>query len=334
MNHGARDLFFHLLHLIGAGVQLIGVYDGPRKPQRKRGQELRGHPEYVPYIPSESSVYRGNGEKQKEQLPAHIEWLSKKMLNLLGIPYRTAAGEAEAECAALNKAELADAVLTTDGDAFVFGAKTVYTVLSGKKLKAVKQAKKDGVMIEVHRLKKDLEDGARQRGMQPLTQRNLQVLAVLYGEGYSGGLKGCGPKLALKIARSKYGSRLQDLHKMEKPEKLQESLEGWRKQLVSQLQNNSEGLFDRPYPAVAAFLEEWKSPGTKSQEGPEYRIQSLHSSMSTLPSLVRKSFGVGVAWTSSRTSMSMACESSPRSTLIGSTDTSPPNSSGTWRSPC
>lgn len=48
------------------------------------------------------------------------------MLDFLGVPWVTAAGEAEAMCAFLDSQGLVDGCITNDGDAFLYGARTVY----------------------------------------------------------------------------------------------------------------------------------------------------------------------------------------------------------------
>lgn len=48
------------------------------------------------------------------------------MLECLGVPWVQAAGEAEAMCAYLNLNGYVDACITNDGDAFLYGAQTVY----------------------------------------------------------------------------------------------------------------------------------------------------------------------------------------------------------------
>lgn len=48
------------------------------------------------------------------------------MLDILGVPWVTAAGEAEAMCAYLDSQGLVDGCITNDGDAFLYGARTVY----------------------------------------------------------------------------------------------------------------------------------------------------------------------------------------------------------------
>ncbi|KAG7251819.1 hypothetical protein CRUP_023971, partial [Coryphaenoides rupestris] len=47
-----------------------------------------------------------------------------EMLDCLGVPWVTAAGEAEAMCAYLDSQGLVDGCITNDGDAFLYGAKT------------------------------------------------------------------------------------------------------------------------------------------------------------------------------------------------------------------
>lgn len=48
------------------------------------------------------------------------------MLDILGVPWVTAAGEAEAMCAYLDSQGLVDGCITNDGDVFLYGAQTVY----------------------------------------------------------------------------------------------------------------------------------------------------------------------------------------------------------------
>ena len=47
------------------------------------------------------------------------------MLDIFGIEWREAKGEAEAELAFLNSVGIIDAIMTDDVDAFLFGATTI-----------------------------------------------------------------------------------------------------------------------------------------------------------------------------------------------------------------
>ena len=50
----------------------------------------------------------------------------RELLDIFGIPYIISPAEAEAQCAALNKAGLVNGIITDDCDVFLFGGKTVY----------------------------------------------------------------------------------------------------------------------------------------------------------------------------------------------------------------
>ena len=86
-------------------------------------------------------------------------------------------GEAEAFCAKLNQWGLVDAVLTPDGDAFLFGADTVFTQYSAT-----------APTITC----------SRTLG-SALNQRKLVALGLLLGTDYSDGVKGIGYKRAGKL---------------------------------------------------------------------------------------------------------------------------------------
>jgi Holliday junction resolvase YEN1 len=162
---------------------------------------------------------------------SHVIPLCRNILDHLGIPHRDAAGEAEAECAALEKAGIADAVLTRDGDAFVFGSRTVLQKCDAEdKTAMVRQFKMS-----------DME-----RAQPVLRRQDLFLLAMMAGGDYSHGISGCGPNIALEAARQGFGSELELLVK-HRPE----SLRRWRDKLVEELRHNDRNRFSRKWVAVA-----------------------------------------------------------------------------------
>ena len=104
-----------------------------------------------------------------------------ELLRLFGIPYIVAPGEAEAQCAFLNRAGLVDAVVTVDSDVFLFGAKTVYRNLFDPKKYVEKY-----------------ETAEFQRSLG-LSREDLVFLALLLGSDYTEGIVGIGIVNAIEI---------------------------------------------------------------------------------------------------------------------------------------
>ncbi|XP_036891339.1 flap endonuclease GEN homolog 1 [Sturnira hondurensis] len=114
-----RNLFFRISHLTLMDVKLVFVMEGePPKLKtdvmNKRNQIRYGHS-------GKAWSQRTGRSHFKSVLRECLE-----LLECLGIPWVQAAGEAEAMCAYLNARGYVDGCLTNDGDAFLYGAQTVY----------------------------------------------------------------------------------------------------------------------------------------------------------------------------------------------------------------
>ncbi|RYP02529.1 hypothetical protein DL764_005773 [Monosporascus ibericus] len=230
MNHPTWTLYYHIQHLLRAGVQPLFIYDGQGKLPVKRHRYHRHFDNYVPYEPPAASSRRTPADIEREYDPQHVTYLSKQILDLLGIPWYVAPGEAEAECARLEEAGTIDAVLTKDGDAFVFGSNTILQRLD---------AENEVAMVRRFRMR-DLR-AAR----PPLRQQDLFLLALMAGGDYHDGIPGCGPVVAIEAARAGYSGELQALLRTRGPTKT------WRDKLASELRTNEKGRFSRRWAAVA-----------------------------------------------------------------------------------
>ncbi|RMZ16521.1 hypothetical protein D0862_01200 [Hortaea werneckii] len=184
-----KTILWRILRLMKLNVQLLFVYDGPSKPWKSG----RG----------------GGGLLDKELVK-----LLHQLLDHLKVPYHRAPGEAEAECAALEQRGVVDAVWADDGDAFMFGCRTL-----------IKQHKVDGQRIKdyvrIYRAETILREC-------DLDRESLVLFAMLAGGDYdTQGLRGCGPKTAAKASRTEFGiaSKARDIHKY--PERV----ELWRQAL-------------------------------------------------------------------------------------------------------
>uniref|UniRef100_A0A4W4H4X5 XPG-I domain-containing protein n=1 Tax=Electrophorus electricus TaxID=8005 RepID=A0A4W4H4X5_ELEEL len=115
-----RNLFFRASSLLRMGVKLVFVMEGEapkikaetmskRTEMGFRGVKTKGAPKHAML-----SGLRG------------VLGQCAEMLDCLGVPWVQAAGEAEALCAFLDSQGFVDGCITNDGDAFLYGAQTVY----------------------------------------------------------------------------------------------------------------------------------------------------------------------------------------------------------------
>ena len=131
-----QGLLSRSVRLIESGIKPVYVFDG--KPPELKGNELQKRKERREEAEKELEKAVEEGDQDA------IEKLSKRtvrlepeqvkecqmLLNLLGIPYVEAPCEAEAECAALNKAGLVDAMATEDMDSLAFATPILLRNLS------------------------------------------------------------------------------------------------------------------------------------------------------------------------------------------------------------
>ncbi|XP_038605385.1 flap endonuclease GEN homolog 1 [Tachyglossus aculeatus] len=114
-----RNLFFRISSLTLMDVKLVFVMEGDAPKLKTEAMSKRNE---VRYGPTKKPQAANTGRLRfKSVLKECLE-----MLECLGIPWVQAAGEAEAMCAYLNANRYVDGCLTNDGDAFLYGAQTVY----------------------------------------------------------------------------------------------------------------------------------------------------------------------------------------------------------------
>ena len=127
------------VRLMESGIKPIYVFDG--KPPEMKGAELAKRKERREEAEAELKKAMEAGDQDLiDKLSRRTVRLDpeqckecQKLLTLLGIPFVEAPCEAEAECAALNKAGLVDAIATEDMDSLVFGTPILLRHLSYSK---------------------------------------------------------------------------------------------------------------------------------------------------------------------------------------------------------
>jgi Holliday junction resolvase YEN1 len=107
-------LFFRLAELSRSTIQAVFVFDGPERPNIKRGKAVRAHPHWL--TSRFAQLVRAFG--------FHCHTVGGITIYLrMNFTYNIKApGEAEAELAYLNQIHAIDLILTSDSDIFLFGA--------------------------------------------------------------------------------------------------------------------------------------------------------------------------------------------------------------------
>ncbi|NXS11215.1 GEN endonuclease, partial [Neodrepanis coruscans] len=114
-----RNLFFRFSFLTSMGIKLVFVMEGEAPRLKADTMSKRNE---IRYGPSKKPGTARTGRSSfKAMLKECLE-----LLECLGVPWVQAAGEAEAMCAHLNAKGQVDGCITNDGDAFLYGAQTVY----------------------------------------------------------------------------------------------------------------------------------------------------------------------------------------------------------------
>ncbi|OAQ92035.1 flap structure-specific endonuclease [Purpureocillium lilacinum] len=209
-NPAIRTLFYRLVRLLGTPVQPIFVFDGPNKPVFKRNKRSG----------------RGDGVATAQ---------AKQLIRLFGFAVHDAPGEAEAECALLQKHGIVDAVLSEDVDTIMFGCtKTLRNWSSeGKTSKTPTHVS----LYDVHD-PKIAEVGLDREGMV--------LIALMSGGDYlPDGIPGCGVKVAYEAAKAGFGKSICRLKASDAS-----GIKAWRESLTHQLRTNEQGHFRTKHRAL------------------------------------------------------------------------------------
>ncbi|KAK4627004.1 Flap endonuclease GEN 1 [Fulvia fulva] len=207
-NPALRTFYYRLLRLLSLNIHPLFVFDGPNKPTFKRNKKVGGPGVRVASVP---------------------EFLAKQLLKQFGFPWHIAPGEAEAECALLQREGIVDAVLSEDVDTLMFG--------SGVTLKnwSSEGTSKVPTHVNVYRAEETKEKSGMDR-------EGMILVALMSGGDYiTEGIPGCGPKLACDAARAGFGKDLCEVARM----KDKEGLNAWRERLQHQIVTNEAKYFSR-----------------------------------------------------------------------------------------
>jgi holliday junction resolvase YEN1 len=235
-NPALRTLYYRLLRLLVLGVQPLFVFDGANKPPFKRNSKTGC---------------------QSASLP---NYLTKQLLKLFGFPFHTAPGEAEAECALLQKEGLVDAVLSEDVDTLMFGCSLTLRNWTSEG----PRGSKSPTHVTVYSA-----DDTR-TGEAKLDSDGMILIALMSGGDYiPAGVPRCGIKVACEAARAGFG---RDLCRLSRDDIV--GFRQWRERLSYELETNESGLFRVKHKALKipdhfpnmAVLGYYTNPAVSSED--------------------------------------------------------------------
>lgn len=194
-------LFYRTCNLLEKGIFPIYVFDGEPHQLKKETIAERG----ARKLEAEESLRKAREEGKEEEMLLYAQQTSrlgeaevadsKRLLDLMGLPWVQAPGEGEAQCALMCEEGLVQAAASQDYDSILFGAPILLrnlTVAGRRKLP------RREVYVDVLPERILLEPNLKRLG---LTRRKLVWLALLIGTDFNPGVRGIGPKKGLKLVQ-------------------------------------------------------------------------------------------------------------------------------------
>ncbi|KAF3200101.1 hypothetical protein TWF679_001088 [Orbilia oligospora] len=208
-NAPLRVIYYRLCSLLSLNIHAVFVFDGKDRPEFKRGKSVSG----------------GEG---------YLLAFSRRLITAFGFPIHNAPGEAEAECAYLQKQGIVDAVLSEDVDTLMFGCRQSWRSCE----------KGDSKTLEIMQVYKSRVI----RDKTGLTPAGMVLTALLSGGDYNtAGVAGIGMKQAVAAAKAGFGDELLQACKLEASDG-GHALQLWRQKLETNLRTNSNKIFSRKQP--------------------------------------------------------------------------------------
>jgi len=200
-----NGLFYRTLSLMKSGLKLCFVFDG--SPHRFKHNTIRERLAVKEKAAEEWKTALEEGDMEKAKSKAQQtsrltpEMLSeaKHLLSLLGLPCVQAPSEGEAQASHMNLKGDAYAVVSQDFDSILFGARLVARniAISGRRKLPDKR-----VWVNANPEVILAEESLKELGF---TREQLVDAALLIGTDFNPGIRGIGPKTAVRLIK-KHGN--------------------------------------------------------------------------------------------------------------------------------
>lgn len=195
-------LLYRTANLAEMGIKTVYVFDGAPPALKEVEIKRRMQIKEEATIKYEKALAEGKMEEARtyaqmtSRLKDYMAEDSKRLLNLMGIPWIQAPSEGEAQAAHLTKKGATNFCASQDYDSILFGAPLLIrnVTISGRRKLPGKPVYVD-VVPEIVELDKTLK-------ALDITYGQLIDLGILIGTDYNPeGVKGIGPKTALKLIK-------------------------------------------------------------------------------------------------------------------------------------
>ena len=203
----------HLIGLLTRTSRMIAdfdmkpvfVFDGKPNPMKRRTIEMRrearkkAEVEYVEAVSKKDYAKAWSKAVMTGRVTGSVLDDSKRLLTLMGIPWLEALEDAESQASYMAAKGDVWAVGSKDYDCLLYGSPILarYLTLTGREWLPA-QRRSRPLIPELIRLSENL-------ALLGITREQLVDLAILVGTDFNQGVKGIGPKKALKLVQD-YGS--------------------------------------------------------------------------------------------------------------------------------
>lgn len=191
---------YRTTNLVEIGIRPMFIFDG--EPPRFKAQTLEARTKMRDEAMQRWQTAVAAGEEDAfvhAQASSRIEGTmvedAKALLEYMGIPVLQAPSEGEAQAAHMVLSGDADYAASQDYDSFLFGAPRVVRNLT---ITGKRKLPRKNIYIDVKPEIMELEEVLTSNG---ISREQLVDIALLVGTDYNPGIKGVGPKTALKLIK-------------------------------------------------------------------------------------------------------------------------------------
>ncbi|UCC93465.1 MAG: flap endonuclease-1 [Thermoplasmata archaeon] len=190
--------------IMAKGVRMVFVFDGPPHPLKMETLEARKEVKRKAQKAWEEALEAGDmeGARMKAQQTSRLDKAmvaeAKVLLDAMGVPWVDAPADGEAQASYMSAAGDVWAVASQDYDSLLYGSSLLVrnATLSGRR-KLPGRGRREYVQVVPERV--DLEENLKAIG---LTREQLVDAAILVGTDFNPGVKGIGPKSAIKLLKA------------------------------------------------------------------------------------------------------------------------------------